>query len=502
MVILPGVRMSDWEPAPLPESKPKRSAQKRSYYVAATLGGAPLASLQHKDQELKSDLVATRRNSRLLVNNNPFMRRYVRTLGGQVVGAKGVTLQSKATPEVYQKRIESAWAAFMRRGNFTVCGKFSGPHAQRLFLRTMAVDGEVFVRRVWGQGPHGIALQFLDADLLDHTLNRPAGNGQNAVVMGIELNSFGRPVAYWFSDPAEVNTLYSRARKIRIPAADLFHGFDPERPLQTRGMPWTASAMFLLDMLGHYWEAEVSAAKHESERLGFLGSDFDEIDSDGLSLRSGETAEDPRAVAAGIPGDIRWHGLPAGFKPILPEVQHPTTAFAEFSKAMLKGIASGMGISYASLASDLTEVSYSSIRQGTLDDREYYRELQEDQLTAFLEWAFEGWFEAAQLAGALTLPAGYGYDRTFAHTWAPRGWEWVDPKSDGIARDTAIKNRTTSRTRILAEQGVDFADVLAELETEEKALWKAGMTPVVEPPKPAPVKEEAPEEEENPNGDA
>jgi lambda family phage portal protein len=500
--VIPGVRMSDWTPTPLPEEKPRQEPKKRHYVAAHLNGGMPFGSLQHKDQELKKDAVATRRNSRLLVNNNPFMRRYVRTLGGQVVGAKGVTLQSKA-PGPYQSRIEAGWQDFLRRGNFTVCGRFSGPQALRLFLRTMAVDGEVFVRRVWGRGKYGFAIQFLDADLLDVGFNRPAGGGLNAIVMGIELDAFGAPVAYWFSDPAQASTLYSRAQKIRIPASEVFHGYDPERPLQTRGMPWTASAMFLLDMLCHYWEAEVSAARQESERPGFLSSEFDQLDEDGAPLRNGLPLADPADAAAQVPGDIRWHGLPAGYKPIIPDVQHPTTAFAEFSKAMLKGIASGMGISYAALASDLTEVSFSSIRQGTQDDREYYRELQQDQLCAFLDWVFEPWFDAAQLTGRLALPAGYGYERLFDHAWCPRGWESVDPKADGTARDTALKNRTTSRTRILAEQGIDFQDVLAELVAEEEALKGAGMVPTVAAPKSAPkAGEEESSDKEDADGDA
>jgi capsid protein len=33
--------------------------------------------------------------------------------------------------------------------------------------------------------------------------------------------------------------------------------------------------------------------------------------------------------------------------------QHPVTAFSEFHKAVLRGIASSLGVSYAALASDL-----------------------------------------------------------------------------------------------------------------------------------------------------
>lgn len=465
----------DPPPAPTPATK-----HKRNYYVAARIGGnaGPIGLLHSKDQELKYDMLLVRRNSRLVANNNPFMRRYLRTLGGQVVGAKGLILQSKA-PKPYEDRIENAFAKWGKRGVCTACGKYSWAQVQRLAIRTMAADGEVFIRRVWGLGRHGFSLQFIDADLLNHRYSRPASPGHNAIVMGVELDLYSRPVGYWFSDPAQAQNLntYSTGQRVFIPAADIWHGYDPERVNQTRGMPWTSSALFLLDMLANYWMAEVSAARHEADRIGFLKSNLDDGEGEGMD-RSENADVSPEVISASIPGDTHYYGLPAGYEVQMPDVKHPNIAFAEFSRSMLKGIASGLGISYAALASDLTQVSYSSIRQGALEDREYYQELQHDQLMSLAEWVFEGWFDGAQLVGALNLPAGYGYDKIFAHSWTPRGWGWVDPKNDAAARDLALRNRTTSRTRILAEQGIDFEEIVEELTAEEILLKKAGLDPM------------------------
>jgi capsid protein len=56
---------------------------------------------------------------------------------------------------------------------------------------------------------------------------------------------------------------------------------------------------------------------------------------------------------------------------------YPTGEFLPFHKAMLRSMAAGMGVLYNNLASDLEGVNFSSIRQGTLDEREHWKELQQ-----------------------------------------------------------------------------------------------------------------------------
>jgi lambda family phage portal protein len=242
--------------------------------------------------------------------------------------------------------------------------------------------------------------------------------------------------------------------------------------------------MYLISMLGHYWEAEVAAARHESERIAYLKSPsgaLDEVDED----RETNLAPviDPITAASRMPAStgIGYVGVPAGVDIEIPDVKHPTTAFGEFSKAMLKGIASGLGVSYAALSSDLTEVSFSSIRTGTLEDREYYRELQGLMIETLCERVYQEFIYMAVLSGALTMPAGATFESFSAHTWEPRGWDWVDPKNDTQAKIASIDACLDTRTRILAERGLNFDDVVATLAEEKTKLDAAGLTPVAPP---------------------
>lgn len=83
----------------------------------------------------------------------------------------------------------------------------------------------------------------------------------------------------------------------------------------------------------------------------------------------------------------------AGEVPVLPESaefkewspNYPTGEFLPFHKAMLRSMAAGMGVLYNNLASDLEGVTFSSIRQGTLDEREHWKELQQWLIESLVE---------------------------------------------------------------------------------------------------------------------
>jgi lambda family phage portal protein len=504
--------MRNWEVPTLPTPKPKERAVdlpagtggSGAYYTGAAMyGGGFLQAMRSKDMEIRRDALGLRSNSRRLANNNPFMKRYLRSLGGHVVGPKGMTFQSTFRSkggdrrDPYASRIEEALRLWSKKGTCTACGKFSFVGVQRMFIRTIALDGECFIRLVRGaKNPFGFALQFLDADLLDHTYNVTGGNGCNAVVMGIEVDTYGRAVAYHFTDPADAAVSWPRGKRIRILAEDIIHGMDPDRAIQTRGVPWIACSMYLIAMLGHYWEAEVTAARHEAERVAFVSNPKGSLEED--EEREGTNPNvDPMRAAAQMPsgGGIYYQGVPAGTEVNVPDLKHPNASLEGFSKTMLKGVSAGGGVSYASMSNDLTEVSFSSIRQGTLEDREYYCELQGMMIDTLMERVGNELIYMSVLKGTLAMPSGCTLEQFQAHAWEPRGWDWVDPESDLKAKAGAVGSALDTRTRILAERGLNFDDVVDRLAYEQKRLSEAGIVLLPLPNSPAPPAPKDPKKE-------
>ena len=129
-----------------------------------------------------------------------------------------------------------------------------------------------------------------------------------------------------------------------------------------------APALSQVKMLNAHREAELVATRMAAAKMGFFTSESgDDVPADDY--------DNNVPIIDAEPGT--FHQLPAGvdFKAFDPT--HPATAFADFQKGILRGTASGLGVSYASLSNDLEGTSYSSIRQGALEERDAYRDEQQ-----------------------------------------------------------------------------------------------------------------------------
>jgi lambda family phage portal protein len=210
-------------------------------------------------------------------------------------------------------------------------------------------------------------------------------------------------------------------------------------------------------MLGGYEEAELVAARVSASKMGFFVSESgDEYQGDG-------TAPDGTLNMDVQPG--QFSQLPAGVDFKAYDPQHPSTAFKDFEKAMLRGIASGLGVSYTSLANDLEAVSYSSIRQGLLEERDHWRTVQHWVIEHFCQPVYLRWLRQTLDSGVINLPANKFF-KFSATQWVPRGWQWVDPRNEAEAQILAINNGLMTKTQALAERGLDLEDVLLEQQAE------------------------------------
>jgi capsid protein len=96
-------------------------------------------------------------------------------------------------------------------------------------------------------------------------------------------------------------------------------------------------------------------------------------------------------------------------------------------------------------------------------------------IDAFLEKLYPVWVQMSALSGKVKVPYEE-IDRYIAPEWQPRRWDWVDPLKDVQAKIMELKNGLTTRTRICAEQGIDFEDILEEIKREKQLMDKYGVT--------------------------
>jgi lambda family phage portal protein len=444
--------------------------------------------------DLYRSLDSLRGRSRDLCNNNDYAKRFLGMVAANVVGGTGVGLQARIydgpnrPDEAANNAVESAWAAWCARGVCDVTGRLSLRDIENLVIQAVARDGEALVRKVRGSSagnPFGFALQVIDIDRLDTKLVRAPERGLNEIKMGVEVNAFGRAVAYWLRPyhPGEMFLVDSAitGSHVRVPADEIQHVYRADRPEALRGIPWMHSAMIRLNHLGAYEEAAVIAARVGAAKMGFFTT------PDGQPPGDGEDAEDVPFTEV-EPG--AFGSLPTGteFTPFNPD--YPHQMFADFVKANLRGISSGMGVAYHALANDLTSVSFSSIRSGTLEERDQWMAIQEWFIECFLEPVYREWLQSALAFGQVKLPNGSALsvtklDKFSAHVWQPRRWQWVDPRNDMEANLIAVQQGFKTRTQVCAELGVDFEDVLAQLKREQDKAKELGVE--LGAPKPAPA---------------
>ena len=467
----------------------RRSAPKASRNFSAASSSrltadwiiAPLSA----DSAMRGRLPALRSRSRDLERNNEWARGFLRTLENNVIGENGIGLQmrvrdpgAESFDEIANDKIETAWWQWGRMGSCTICKRHSWRDVQRIVVRSIARDGEVILRKI--RTRTGLLLQIIEADLLDDTANFIASNG-NDVRFGVEINGDRAVVAYHLHGrhPGDTEFTAQRNDRVRIPADEVIHLFLSERPDQTRGLPWLCASMQRLKMLDGYAEAELVAARTGAAKMGFFTKKTPEgwtgdIDGDGnLSMDAS-------------PGTIEE--LPAGVEFKEWSTDHPNSGYGDFVKSALRGIATSLGISYNTLASDLEGVNYSSIRAGLIEEREVWKAIQRFLIEHFCEDVFTEWLTLELLSGRLGLP----YEKMWKFNvpeFQGRRWAWVDPKKDMEAAILGIRSGQTSLRRVIAEAGGDIYDVLRSQKADNDLAASLGVTlpELTDAPKPAPA---------------
>ena len=338
-----------------------------------------LASFNKINVETKYEFKQLILRVRDLAKNNEVFRSHLNNLEKSIIGKQGFRLQSlvKApTGELdaaVNDELELAWYDFGKRSNgyITKCGGLGDRDFDALILRTLMIDGEVFIRIIKdAKNPYGISFKILDSLCIDFDKNRPQSNYENAIVAGIEIDKDNRPVNYYYKEGDTDN--YSVGFTEVIPANEIIHIFKKEFVGQVRGFSEICASIDSLKQLDDYAVAELFAAKIAAcqnvfyERTGSTAGDW---------MDQEEGDDKGEFLSAMSPGESSI--VPKGYtvKSISPN--HPNTNFSGFVKAIVRRIASSVGVSYNRLAHDYESVNYSSLREASIDEGKTYANIQQ-----------------------------------------------------------------------------------------------------------------------------
>jgi len=465
------------------DGNPPRRPQSRGFDAAKIdlLTAGFQAPITTGDVELRNALQTLRARSRELERNNDYAKKFLHMCKVSVVGKTGFTLQNKARDangkmdKAANDIIEKEWALWGKKGNCTVDGRLSWLAEQQLFIKTVARDGEFLARKIRGyKNPWRFALQNLEADHLDEYHNISDGPGRNLIKMGIEYDAWSKPVAYHIRKrhPGDYfRTQFSAQIYERVLASEIIHCFITDRSTQGRGIPWMHTAARRLNQVGEYEYAEVVGARIGASKMGFYEQNGDIMSS---GLPSDAEDENGAPIAEAEPG--LFEKLPPGYKftPFLPD--HPTTQFGPFVKASLRGVASGLGVAYNSLANDLEGVNFSSMRSGAIEERDSWKTIQEWMIEDFIMQVFEPWLEMLLLTNRTFLPYAK-LDKFNAPEFRGRNFDWVDPSKDIDGEIKLVRAGWKTNRQVVSERvNMDLEDVYEQLAEEKQLAEKYGIT--------------------------
>ncbi len=425
---------------------------------------------------------------RKLERDNPTARASVEGLVAQVVGT-GISLEpDTGNPEV-DKKIRDQWQEYITGCDIT--GKRSIYDLQIQAFREDVVAGEHLWRTVVlperaSAGLLPVVVLPLECEWLDEGAPATLQEGITAVT-GIELDRWGRPVAYNLQNPERGLTNEAE----RVPAAEIIHDFERRRALQGRGEPWLAPVIERIWQEGDLVDAELrSAINCAAMSIVITSKSHGELDTteDG-------TANDP-AQRIGV-GSVARLYPDEDVKAF--SHNRPSQLISEFRRTIRGDISGGCRIDQRWLDRDYSRANYSSMRAAMLDN--------ERLLSPVREWFGHATIGALyeRVLPYLALMAGVKVPKRAKYRLIPDGQPYVDPLKDIQASCLAIAAGLSTYEKEIGKKGEDRDKTwaVALLESEKlqalglkfeldgngqqgAAETPADLVPPVEPPKPPP----------------
>jgi len=457
----------------------RRKRTKKRSFTASTQGrlfhdwnsnsGSP-------DGELENNLKLMRDRARDLARNNGIITRYLQIMKEGVVGSQGFRIKIKGRDDdgtlddFANDLIEYNW--YRWADNPEVSDQYTMHDLYQSIVVGLLRDGEVLVQKI--KTREGLKLKFVEPDFLDSRLNKDISDVRQ-IRMGVEVDRRTlKPVAYWLKKNPYQDALPDMQlnRSIRIRAEDMMHLYQPERFGQTRGYPKIASVMTSIKWLNDYRLAELVASKAGASKMGFITSPS----GDGYAESYGGDEFLPQMNFE--PGS--FDQLPDGYDIKFFDPQHPTSQMPDYDKAMLRTIASGLGVSYSSLSGDLTQTSFSSARVGLLSERDSFKQLQSFVINHFCIPLYREWLLQEFTVGNINLPITK-FDKFGNPTFTSRAYEAVDPLKQAQANVLNINQGIATMQDVLSQQGKDVAEHFSEIDSEKALSQKFDIQFALEP---------------------
>jgi lambda family phage portal protein len=414
------------------------------------------------NRELEMSLSKLIARSRDLDRNNPYAKRAVERIADNVVG---MGIRPTFSKDV--AKLRKAWKKWAE-GDSKECdfdGRMNYYGLQWLAMRTVAESGSCIIRkrRTDKNKKSGIPiqLQIFEPDIIDTTKNfdviASAGNTGGYCIQGIEFTGEGKRKGYWLWEkyPTDLG-IHSLESKL-VPAEDIIHVYQLERPGQCHGVPFGSAGFLRLRDFDDFEDAELVRQKIAACFTAFVSESADY--STGTTKKNSLTERmEPGIIQKINPGEQVSFSNP------------PTKEGIDaYSRQVLQGIAAGYGVTYEALTGDMRNVNFSSGRMGWLEFQRTISRYQTQMfIPLFCSESFAWFLEGAQVASI------YGKADLDAD-WTPPRREMIDPQKEIAALSAAVRNGFQDWGEAVTELGYEPETILERIEKYNKLFDEKGI---------------------------
>ncbi len=446
--------------------------------------GSWIPSRVHVNTLINQSGPNTLARARYLARNNGYAFSAVECFASNLVGAgikpswksplpvpeieeDGADDAAKAASE-QKKSVHELWARWVTEADAEGITNLYG--LQKRVARELFIAGEVFVRLRPRYIADGLSiplqLELLPSEQLPLWLTMPLSNG-NWIRQGIEFDRIGRRVAYhfWRVNPGDITLAPKFGERVRVPANQILHVFDPLEAGQIRGLSRLTPAVVTLWMLDLYDDAELERKKTAALFSVFItrpdpdGEFFDE-EKKKQTAPGGAAANDDGAAAVKLePGSA--HVLLPGEAVTTAAPADSGQSYEPFQYRTLTRVCAALGLPYAGVTGDMVKANYGNQRAAMIEARRRGEAVQKGVIIVqFCLPVFRAFMDYAHIGGALNFDGYADNPRGYLQMdWIPPRWMWIDPLKDRQAEILAVDAGFKARSQVIEEEGGDAAEV-------------------------------------------
>lgn len=437
--------------------------------------------------QMANDISFLREEALKVSSVNPHANRAISVLTNWTI-MSGINLTVKAKSKGLQRKVSEVASEFFFKSNDCDSTK----HGNYLTIEREVASyffraGEVLIRarpRNFADNlAVPVAFEVIDpAQLFDGA--KPSGvlDG-NSYAAGIEFSPLNHPVAYWLYRSNPKDNLTDR-RPVRVPVQDnsgntqIVHLFDKVFPGQIRGIP---RATFVIKTVYEQQDLRYSILRRKrmEAKIGMILKEGvlaqENPTLPGISGSNEDLDNSDRASAADVIDFTEESLLRDNAVVVMPEgwsaehfMMQNVSDYKEFMADLHRTVATGYGVPYSMITSDLTKVSFSGGKLGLLD---FKSERLSDQNYFIQQFHYFCWNQFVLAGNRLGLWNQTKIDVGFRYDAFPSG----EPDKDAKVLASRREQGGISMTRYCAEYGEDYFEIVDEIAAEDAYLVSKGL---------------------------